>query len=67
MSVTTSSISSMDGKAAFGEYGGYIPATDARLRFIDDVVAINLWFSDHLTNPASSPGTGRAQSLTTWQ
>ncbi|MDB5847858.1 MAG: ADP-glyceromanno-heptose 6-epimerase [Rhodoferax sp.] len=47
----------------FGEYGGY--AQGAQLRdfvFIDDVVAVNLWFFDH---PAQSGifnlGTGRAQ------
>jgi ADP-L-glycero-D-manno-heptose 6-epimerase len=47
----------------FGEYGGY--AAGAQLRdfvFIDDVVAVNLWFFDH---PAQSGifnlGTGRAQ------
>jgi len=47
----------------FGEYGGY--AAGAQLRdfvFIDDVVAVNLWFLD---NPDKSGifnlGTGRAQ------
>ena len=47
----------------FGEYGGY--ASGAQLRdfvFIDDVVAVNLWFLD---NPDKSGifnlGTGRAQ------
>jgi ADP-L-glycero-D-manno-heptose 6-epimerase len=47
----------------FGEYGGY--ANGAQLRdfvFIDDVVAVNLWFLD---NPDKSGifnlGTGRAQ------
>lgn len=47
----------------FGSYGGY--AGGAQLRdfvFIDDVVAVNLWFFDH---PAQSGifnlGTGRAQ------
>jgi ADP-L-glycero-D-manno-heptose 6-epimerase len=47
----------------FGDYGGY--AAGAQMRdfvFIDDVVAVNLWFFDH---PAQSGifnlGTGRAQ------
>jgi ADP-L-glycero-D-manno-heptose 6-epimerase len=47
----------------FGEYGGY--ASGAQLRdfvYIDDVVAVNLWFFDH---PEQSGlfnlGTGRAQ------
>ena len=47
----------------FGEYGGY--AAGAQMRdfvFIDDVVAVNLWFFDH---PEKSGifnlGTGRAQ------
>jgi ADP-L-glycero-D-manno-heptose 6-epimerase len=47
----------------FGEYGGY--AQGAQMRdfvYIDDVVAVNLWFFDH---PAQSGifnlGTGRAQ------
>jgi len=53
-----------DGKVRlFGEYGGY--AAGAQMRdfvFIDDVVAVNLWFFDH---PGISGifnlGTGRAQ------
>ena len=47
----------------FGEYGGYGPGQQTRdFVFVDDVVAVNLWFFD---NPAKSGifnlGTGRAQ------
>jgi len=47
----------------FGEYGGYGPGGQMRdFVFIDDVVAVNLWFLDH---PEKSGifnlGTGRAQ------
>ena len=47
----------------FGEYGGYEPGMQMRdFVFIDDVVAVNLWFFDH---PGISGlfnlGTGRAQ------
>ncbi|GAB4399716.1 MAG: ADP-glyceromanno-heptose 6-epimerase [Rhodoferax sp.] len=47
----------------FGEYGGYAPGCQMRdFVFIDDVVAVNLWFFDH---PGISGifnlGTGRAQ------
>ena len=47
----------------FGEYGGYGPGEQRRdFVFVDDVVAVNLWFFDH---PAKSGifnlGTGRAQ------
>lgn len=47
----------------FGEYGGYKPGAQMRdFVFIDDVVAVNLWFFDH---PGQSGifnlGTGRAQ------
>ena len=47
----------------FGEYGGYAAGEQLRdFVFIDDVVAVNLWFFDH---PAQSGifnlGTGRAQ------
>jgi ADP-L-glycero-D-manno-heptose 6-epimerase len=47
----------------FGEYGGYGPGAQMRdFVFIDDVVAVNLWFFD---NPGKSGifnlGTGRAQ------
>ncbi len=47
----------------FGEYGGYAPGAQMRdFVYIDDVVAVNLWFFDH---PGISGifnlGTGRAQ------
>jgi ADP-L-glycero-D-manno-heptose 6-epimerase len=47
----------------FGEYGGYAAGQQMRdFVFIDDVVAVNLWFFDH---PAKSGifnlGSGRAQ------
>jgi ADP-L-glycero-D-manno-heptose 6-epimerase len=47
----------------FGEYGGYAPGKQARdFVFVDDVVAVNLWFLEH---PEASGvfnlGTGRAQ------
>ena len=47
----------------FGEYGGYGPGEQKRdFVFVDDVVAVNLWFLDH---PEKSGifnlGTGRAQ------
>ncbi|MES2399832.1 MAG: ADP-glyceromanno-heptose 6-epimerase [Pseudomonadota bacterium] len=47
----------------FGEYGGYAPGAQMRdFVFIDDVVAVNLWFLD---NPGASGifnlGTGQAQ------
>ena len=47
----------------FGEYGGYGPGQQTRdFVFVDDVVAVNLWFFD---NPGQSGifnlGTGRAQ------
>jgi ADP-L-glycero-D-manno-heptose 6-epimerase len=47
----------------FGEYGGYGPGEQKRdFVFVDDVVAVNLWFLDH---PGQSGifnlGTGRAQ------
>ena len=47
----------------FGEYGGYAPGAQMRdFVFVDDVVAVNLWFFDH---PAQSGifnlGSGRAQ------
>lgn len=47
----------------FGEYGGYGPGQQKRdFVFIDDVVAVNLWFFDH---PEKSGifnlGSGRAQ------
>jgi ADP-L-glycero-D-manno-heptose 6-epimerase len=47
----------------FGEYGGY--AQGAQMRdfvFIDDVVAVNLWFFDHPTQSGIfNLGSGRAQ------
>ena len=53
-----------DGKVRlFGEYGGY--AAGAQMRdfvFIDDVVAVNLWFFDHPEiSGIFNLGTGRAQ------
>lgn len=47
----------------FGEYGGYAPGDQMRdFVFVDDVVAVNLWFFDH---PEQSGifnlGSGRAQ------
>jgi ADP-L-glycero-D-manno-heptose 6-epimerase len=47
----------------FGEYGGYGPGAQMRdFVFVDDVVAVNLWFLDH---PGQSGifnlGTGKAQ------
>ncbi len=47
----------------FGEYGGYGPGEQMRdFVFVDDVVAVNLWFLDH---PGQSGifnlGSGRAQ------
>ncbi|KRI00087.1 ADP-glyceromanno-heptose 6-epimerase [Curvibacter sp. PAE-UM] len=47
----------------FGEYGGYSPGQQMRdFVFVDDVVAVNLWFFDH---PGKSGvfnlGSGRAQ------
>lgn len=47
----------------FGDYGGYGPGEQTRdFVFVDDVVAVNLWFFDH---PEKSGvfnlGTGRAQ------
>ncbi|MES2980175.1 MAG: ADP-glyceromanno-heptose 6-epimerase [Pseudomonadota bacterium] len=49
----------------FGEYGGYSAGAQMRdFVFIDDVVAVNLWFLD---NPQASGlfnlGTGRAQAF----
>jgi ADP-L-glycero-D-manno-heptose 6-epimerase len=47
----------------FGEYGGYVPGGQLRdFVFVDDVVAVNLWFFD---NPSQcgifNLGSGRAQ------
>jgi ADP-L-glycero-D-manno-heptose 6-epimerase len=49
----------------FGEYGGYGPGQQMRdFVFVDDVVAVNLWFYDH---PQKSGifnlGSGRAQAF----
>jgi ADP-L-glycero-D-manno-heptose 6-epimerase len=47
----------------FGEYGGYGPGEQMRdFVFIDDVVAVNLWFFDHADKSGIfNLGTGRAQ------
>ena len=47
----------------FGEYGGYDAGGQMRdFVFIDDVVAVNLWFLDHPdTSGIFNLGTGRAQ------
>lgn len=47
----------------FGEYGGYGPGQQERdFVFIDDVVAVNLWFFDHPEKAGVyNLGTGRAQ------
>ncbi|KQP17855.1 ADP-glyceromanno-heptose 6-epimerase [Pseudorhodoferax sp. Leaf267] len=47
----------------FGEYGGYAPGEQERdFVFIDDVVAVNLWFLDHPeARGLFNLGTGRAQ------
>jgi len=47
----------------FGDYGGYAPGTQMRdFIFIDDVVAVNLWFFDHPEiSGIFNLGTGRAQ------
>ena len=47
----------------FGEYGGYGPGQQKRdFVFIDDVVAVNLWFLDHPDRSGIfNLGTGRAQ------
>lgn len=53
-----------DGKVKlFGEYGGYGPGQQERdFVFIDDVVAVNLWFFDHPDRRGVfNLGTGRAQ------
>ena len=49
--------------ALFGEYGGYGPGTQSRdFVFVDDVVAVNLWFLDHPDRTGIfNLGTGRAQ------
>lgn len=47
----------------FGEYGGYARGSQMRdFVFIDDVVAVNLWFFDHPgVSGIFNLGTGRAQ------
>ncbi|HEX2545264.1 MAG TPA: ADP-glyceromanno-heptose 6-epimerase [Ramlibacter sp.] len=47
----------------FGEYGGYGPGEQTRdFVFVDDVVAVNLWFFDHPDQSGIfNLGTGRAQ------
>ncbi|RZJ26393.1 MAG: ADP-glyceromanno-heptose 6-epimerase [Haliea sp.] len=53
-----------DGKVRlFGEYGGYGPGQQMRdFVFIDDVVAVNLWFFDHPDKSGIfNLGSGRAQ------
>lgn len=47
----------------FGEYGGYGPGEQSRdFVFVDDVVAVNLWFFDHPDQSGIfNLGTGRAQ------
>ena len=61
---TTSTSSAPSGKVKlFGDYGGYGPGEQTRdFVFVDDVVAVNLWFLEH---PEASGifnvGTGRAQ------
>jgi ADP-L-glycero-D-manno-heptose 6-epimerase len=49
----------------FGEYGGYGPGEQQRdFVFVDDVVAVNLWFFDHPDKSGLfNLGTGRAQSF----
>ena len=47
----------------FGEYGGYGPGAQSRdFVFVDDVVAVNLWFFDHPERSGLfNLGSGRAQ------
>ncbi|MFT3719838.1 ADP-glyceromanno-heptose 6-epimerase [Pseudorhodoferax sp.] len=47
----------------FGEYGGYGPGEQERdFVYVDDVVAVNLWFLDHPDRSGLfNLGTGRAQ------
>ena len=47
----------------FGEYGGYGPGAQSRdFVFVDDVVAVNLWFFDHpQARGLFNLGSGRAQ------
>ena len=47
----------------FGDYGGYAAGTQARdFVYVDDVVAVNLWFLEHPeVNGIFNLGSGRAQ------
>jgi ADP-L-glycero-D-manno-heptose 6-epimerase len=47
----------------FGEYGGYAPGQQSRdFVFVDDVVAVNLWFLEHPDRTGIfNLGSGRAQ------
>ena len=47
----------------FGEYGGYGPGQQSRdFVYVDDVVAVNLWFLEHADRSGIvNVGTGRAQ------
>ena len=49
----------------FGEYGGYAPGQQARdFIYVDDVVAVNLWFLAHpQSRGVFNLGTGRAQAF----
>lgn len=49
--------------ALFGEYAGYAPGTQSRdFVYVDDVVAVNLWFLSHPERSGIfNLGTGRAQ------
>jgi ADP-L-glycero-D-manno-heptose 6-epimerase len=49
----------------FGEYGGYGPGQQERdFIYVDDVVAVNLWFLAHpQCNGVFNLGTGRAQAF----
>jgi ADP-L-glycero-D-manno-heptose 6-epimerase len=49
----------------FGEYGGYGPGEQTRdFVYIDDVVAVNLWFLEHPERSGVfNLGTGRAQTF----
>ncbi|MGC2460787.1 MAG: ADP-glyceromanno-heptose 6-epimerase [Steroidobacteraceae bacterium] len=49
----------------FGEYGGYGPGQQSRdFVYVDDVVAVNLWFLEHpQCSGVFNLGTGRAQAF----
>jgi ADP-L-glycero-D-manno-heptose 6-epimerase len=56
----------LEGKVQlYGDYGGFAPGAQQRdFVFIDDVVAVNLWFFDHPgVSGIFNLGTGRAQSF----